>query len=148
MRKKNKIVISAFPATGKSYYCSNGDWSQYVSDGFCCDSDSSLFDKSDFPNNYMTHIKNRIDENYYRIFVSSHKEVREALIDNKIEFTLVYPSIDLKEEYIARYKDRGSSDSFIDLVSSNWDAWINECVNQKGCEHIVLKSGEYLSNVI
>ena len=32
--------------------------------------------------------------------VSSHKEVREALVENGIFFTLVYPEPSIKEEYI------------------------------------------------
>lgn len=144
--KIGQKVISAFPGTGKSYYVSMGEGSDYMPSGFASDSDSSKFDKSDFPRNYIEHIKDKINEGYARIFVSSHKDVREALIENGINYTLVYPSLDQKEDYIERYKQRGSSESFINLISDNWENWINECKNQKGCEHLELQKGEYLYN--
>jgi len=141
-------IISAFPATGKSHYC-NGD---YIPQDWCSDSDSSKFSwlrkgvrNHTFPSNYIEHIKDGMG-NYAVMFISSHKEVRDALVENEIDFTLVYPDRSLKSEYIERYKERGNDQSFIDLVESNWDKWIDELEAQEGCTKIVLGSGEYLSN--
>jgi hypothetical protein len=53
----------------------------------------------------------------------------------------------LKQEYIERYKQRGSSDSFINLISENWDNWITELENQKGCEHRQLESGQFMYSI-
>jgi len=142
------ILVSAFPGTGKSYYCSNGDWSQYVPEMWCTDSDSSKFEKSNFPENYICHIKEQINKGYARIMISSHKEVRDALVIHNLPFVLVYPSKELKNEYIERYKQRGSNELFIELISSNWDTWIDELKTQKGCYHIQLMSGQFISNVI
>ena len=146
--KENQLVISAFPATGKTYYCCNGDWSHYMPPNFATDSDSSNFDKSNFPSNYIEHIKHLIELGVHRIFVSSHKEVRDALVENGIDFVLVYPKSELKDEFIDRYKKRGSADEFINLVSKNWDLLMEQLKQQKGCKHIELDSGQYLSNVI
>ena len=60
------------------------------------DSDSSTFDKKNFPENYITHIKNKISI-VDIILVSSHKVVRDALVKNNINFTLVYPDRTLKK---------------------------------------------------
>ena len=141
------MLVAGFPGTGKSYYCHNGDWSHYMSSKFATDSDSSKFDKTNFPQNYINHIKEKISEGYARIFISSHKEVREALVKNGLEFTLVYPKKELKEEYLKRYKERGSTDSFINLISENWDLWLEELKNQQGCRHIELESGQFIANV-
>lgn len=137
-------VVSAFPGTGKSYY-TNGD---YVPDGFASDSDSSKFDKSNFPNNYMDHIEEKIMQGYARIFVSSHEPVRKALVEREIPFTLVYPARELKEEYLERYKERGSPEAFINLLDKNWDEWITQLQQQEGCTHIVLEAGQFISNVV
>jgi len=137
-------VISAFPGTGKSHFV-NYD-SSYMPQGFASDSDSSKFDKKDFPNNYIDHIKEKISEGYAFIFVSSHKDVRDALVKNNIDFTLVYPERNLKDEYIERYKKRGSSEQFIQLISDNWDNWLTELEQQDNCKHIQLESEKYLSN--
>lgn len=148
---KNKMVqymrtriISAFPGTGKTFYHLNHK-------DTTLDSDSSLFSwvyvngikqrNPEFPNNYINHIKENIGK-YDFIFVSTHKEVRDALIHNCIYFYLVYPSCDDKEIYLNRYKKRNSPQSFIDLVSNNWLNWlmdVQSCVF--GCRQIEMISG-------
>ena len=71
------------------------------------------------------------------IFVSSHKEVRDALFDNCIFFYLVYPDYSRKEEFIQRYKNRGNDDKFIKLVTEKWSEWFNEIKNlPDGCKYI------------
>lgn len=139
------MLLAGFPGTGKSYYTNTE--SGYMPQGFATDSDSSKFDKANFPNNYIEHIKQKISEGYARIFISSHKEVRDYLVENGIEFTLVYPKKELKEEYLERYEERGSPDGFIKLISDNWDLWLEELKNQKGCNHIELESGQFIANV-
>ena len=142
------VLVAGFPGTGKSYYVNYGKGNDYMPDKFATDSDSSKFDKANFPQNYIEHIKEKISEGYGRIFISSHKEVRDALVENGLEFTLVYPKKELKEEYLKRYKERGSPDGFINLISNNWDLWISELENQKGCNHIQLESCQFMYNVI
>jgi len=132
-------IISAFPGVGKTYY-----HNKYKDTTL--DSDSSLFSwvnvsgykvrNPDFPDNYIQHIKENIGK-YEFIFVSTHKEVRDALLENCLFFYLIYPDIDLKEKFLNKYKERGSSDSFIKLLSDNWENWIKElsfCTH--GCENI------------
>jgi len=144
LTKKKTRIISAFPGIGKSYY-------HKLFPETTLDSDSSLFSweegkqgikrNPDFPNNYVTHIKENIGK-YDFIFVSSHKEVREALLKNCLFFYLIYPSKDLKDVFIERYKDRGSSEDFISLVSKNYESWIKEltfceygCLREVVCKH-------------
>ena len=135
MNNKETMVIAAFPGTGRSY-CVKNEAEKF--DGVL-DSDSSNFSwkkdtngnntterNPDFPNNYIEHIKENIGK-VDVIFVSSHKEVREALEKENIKYTLVYPNVFQKEDYIKRYKNRGSSESFIRLLEANWEEWINEC---------------------
>ena len=124
-------IISAFPGTGKTYYhISNRENT--------LDSDSSNFswikdekgkntDKRnpEFPKNYMENIKSNIGK-YDFIFVSSHKEVRDALRENGIPYYLIYPPTEKKDQFMKRYVDRGSSKEFISLMDSNWEKWISE----------------------
>lgn len=140
------LIVSAFPGTGKSYYCNIQQ--EYVPEGFSCDSDSSKFDKSNFPENYIAHIKEQVVKGIGRIMVSSHKDVRDALIVNQLPFVLVYPDISLKHEYINRYIERGNTNSFIELLNANWEKWINECEGQPHCLRIKLNSGQFLGNVL
>ena len=137
---KNTKIISAFPGTGKTHLFNNTNL-------FVLDSDSSYFDKTNFPKNYIEHIKSYIGKVDY-ILVSSHEDVRDELIRNKIDFLLIYPDESLKNEYIERYKMRGSSDGFINLISANWDKWISDCSGQRRCLNIKLPSGKFISDVI
>ena len=135
-------VYSAFPGTGKTTYFNN----TYKN---VLDSDSSKFDKADFPSNYIEHIKRNLeDDTVEKIMVSSHKDVRDALVSDNIPFVLIYPEKDLKDEYLQRYKDRGNNDAFVDLLDKNWDNWMDEMDNQDASYRIRLKSGQYMSDVI
>lgn len=147
--KKAKI-ISGFPGVGKSTLLKS------TSEKVVLDSDSSNFSWANqlkgerdpnWPNNYIDHIKNETDKADV-ILVSSHDVVRNALVANGIDFALVYPSLEMKEEYIQRYKDRGSNEKFILLLEANYETWIKELMSQKGCNHVVLQPGQYLSDVV
>lgn len=135
-------VYSAFPGCGKTtYYQKSGK--------NVLDSDSCTFDKKNFPKNYLEHIKYNINNDTVDIIlVSSHKEVRDALTSNGINYVLVYPERELKNEYIQRYKQRGNKDLFIKLLEDNWDLWMDEMDDQKGCYKVKLKSGQYLTDII
>lgn len=145
-------IIAAFPGTGKTHYFHNHS--------NCLDSDSSDYswikDESgnntkernpDFPSNYIQHIKDNIGNVEY-IFVSSHDVVRNALVEAGIYFYFVYPNIDLREEYLERFRLRNSPEGFINLLNLNWDNWIVACDAQRKCRHIELESGQFISDVI
>ena len=138
------IIISAFPGVGKSYLFDN----KPTTIGEILDSDSSTFDKKDFPNNYLDHIESNIGK-VDIILVSSHEDVRNGLIERNIPFELVYPHPDLYSQYMTRYKERGSSESFISLLSSMWDTWIMQL---DSCQILgrkyMLGLGSYLSDIL
>lgn len=138
MSEIKTMVIAAFPGCGKSYTVAN----EAEKFNGVLDSDSSQFswkkDKEgnnteernpDFPKNYIQHIKDNIGK-VEVIFVSSHKEVREALEAEGIEYFLVYPNVFQKKDYIERYKKRGNSAKFINLLSANWETWIEDCEDE------------------
>jgi len=141
-------IISAFPGTGKSTYAKNNPSTSL-------DLDSSSFSwlepgvrNPEFPNNYIAAIKENIGK-YEFIFVSSHKDVRNALRDNCLFFYLVYPnnwSYEVRQAYMQRYRDRGNDDNFIALIEKNWHPWLSECENFKiGCRNFCLY-GDFLAD--
>jgi len=113
-------IIAAFPGTGKTtFYNANKE--------ITLDSDSSRFSwwinsenqkkrNPYFPHNYIKHIVENIGK-YEYILISSHKEVREALLNNCLYFYLIFPNIFRKEEFIQRFKERGNDETFIKLIS-------------------------------
>lgn len=136
------IIVSGFPGVGKSHAFKNSNFK-------CFDSDSSTFSRDRFPENYISHIKSCLcipDLDF--IFVSTHLEIRKALHIAEIPFYLVYPQISLIDEYLKRYKDRGSSQAFIELLNAYWNDWIRSCSEDKTPCKIRLGSGEYLQDVI
>ena len=134
------LLCSCFPAVGKSHLYAYSELK-------ILDSDSSKFDKTFSPQNYIQHIKANLGK-VDILLISSHDIIRDALIKEGLEFTLVYPNIDLKHEYIERCKQRGSNETFIKLISDNWDEWITQLQNQEACKKIELSAGQYLSDVI
>lgn len=140
-------IISGFPGVGKSVLTQG-------SKHLTLDSDSSQFSwieegvrHPDFPNNYMAHIKENIGKADY-ILVSSHDNVRQALKKHDIFYTVVYPHIDLKDEYLERYRHRGNDEKFVEFIGYNWRTFIKEIENDPYPRHLRLPSGKYLSDVI
>ena len=139
-------IISAFPGTGKTYL-------HNLSILSILDSDSSKFSwiaegvrNPNFPNEYIRYIRSRSDVEM--ILVSTHKEVREALAKENIHYGLVFPERNLKDEYLNRFMQRGDSEKFIELINHNWDSWITDLEEQKGCLQIRLRQGEYLTDLL
>ena len=162
-----QYVISAFPGCGKSSIFDNaGDFDlvpiPFNSDvmelskikckegkTLVFDSDSSNFDKSGFPGNYISYIKSLLEmfDNVV-IFVSSHVSVREALGESDIDYVLVYPETYLKQQYLERYTKRGSPEGFIKLLDEKWLEWLDSCDNDKyAVSHYKLSNGQYLSDL-
>lgn len=166
----NTRIYSVFPACGKTYlYEHQEDYDLKI-----LDSDSSYFawvwecPKDDergmdspnarktnqrnpsFPQNYVDHIKCKIESGKYDcIFVSSHASVREALDREGIDFTIVYPMYSCMAEWVGRCfirDQRGESGCGPEAMYNNWDQWIGECF-ETGIDHkeIVLGPTEYLS---
>lgn len=139
-------IISGFPAVGKTHFFENSKI------GSVSDSDSSSFSwvekgvrNPNWPQNYMDHIQ-ALDDEFDLIMVSSHGEVRDALVERKLNFYLVYPERTLKEEYLKRCRERGSPDAFLEMLDREWDTFLSDLQNQEDCIHVVLGKDEYLAD--
>ena len=137
-----KKVYCGFPGVGKSTVF--GDRDAYSVN--ILDSDSSTFDKTKFPGNYIQHIKEQIGQGNV-ILCSSHDVVRNALLENGIPFHLVFPAQECKMEYLQRYKDRGSPAAFIDMMYDKWDQFVAGCLSQVGCTQTILQPGQFMCDV-
>lgn len=144
------LVISAFPGGGKSWVAQNpGDLIVADSDssGFSWASQAKKIRHPEWPNNYVRHILKQQAVSDI-VFVSTHKEVRDAMVAADIPFILVYPDLSMKQEYIQRYIDRGNAPAFVALLEQNYETWIAELEAQEGCTHVVLKPGQYLADIL
>lgn len=146
-------IISAFPCCGKSYA-----FNHYQSHYYMLDSDSSEFswikDKDgnntkernpEFPNNYIRHIQDNLGK-VDIIFVSSHKQVREALDDASIRYCTVYPKRTMLNEWVGRMYRRGDSVEFIQFIIDNWNEFMYELWHEdnNGFGTHYLGNNEYL----
>jgi hypothetical protein len=153
----NTEILSVFPACGKTWMCEN----QEELDLKVLDSDSSQFSwmdvngvkerNPDFPSNYIKHLKENIGK-YDYIFVSTHASVRAALDKEGIEFTIVYPHLSCKAEWVGRCfirEKNGESGCSAEVMYNNWEQWISECA-ETGYDHdaIVVHAGRHLSEYI
>ncbi len=156
-------IISAFPGTGKSHYTKT-----HGSRGGVWDSDSSKFSwltdengqkvtdekgdairHPDWPNNYIDHIRAGMSAAAI-IFVSSHAEVRDALKQAGLPFTLVYPRRDLREEYLERYSQRGSPPGFVSLIGGKWNEFLAQLEDEQGpnIKHVKLETGQFIEHIL
>lgn len=100
----------------------------------------------DFPNNYIKKI-NELTGMGFNVLISSHKEVREALQAQGIKYTIILPSLDMKDEMISRYLSRGNQESFVNLLKTNYEKFVGDLSIDTN-EKIILKSGQYLSDLV
>lgn len=136
-------IISGFPGIGKTRYAQ-------CHPGIVRDLDSKQHRWSrGFPESYIAQIlAHAAITKDGEILVSTHEEVLDALTANGLEFTLVFPALTLKEEYLERYRQRGDAPQLLDALSKNWSRYIYQCQSRTDCRKIVLNSKQVLSDVV
>lgn len=134
------MVILGFTGVGKSRFVANNN--------MVSDVDSSNFTlHKDFPENYITFLEDNLEKKT-ATFMSTHKEVRDALHEKNIPYVLIYPSLDQKDDYLERYRLRGCEMRYISKVEANFEKWIKELMADKRGHHIQLAKGQTLSDVV
>ena len=137
-------IISGFPGVGKSHLGKISDNEVKV-----LDLESSDFKGENRWEGYKKEIENQIGK-VDVLFVSSHTETRKILSELGLNFYLVYPDRSLKDEYLRRYTERGSSEEFIDMMDKNFDLFIDSIENEEvRCAKIKLTGeNEYLDSFL
>ena len=137
-------IISGFPGVGKSHLGKRSDNEIVV-----LDLESSDFKGENKWEDYKNEIKNQVGK-VDVLFVSSHKETRKILSELGLNFYLVYPDRNLKDEYLRRYTERGSTEEFIDMMDKNFDLFIDSIENEEvRCAKIKLTGeNEYLDSFL
>ena len=138
---KDTVIISGFPGVGKSFLGKNND--DFI------DLDSSRYAGEDRWQRYKERIEDALGI-YKYIFVSSHQETRDILNELGLKYYVVYPDKNLKEEYLKRYKERGSKEDFIDLIDNNFESFIDSIENNSpnGVKVKLTKYSDFLKTVI
>ncbi|OAA40684.1 hypothetical protein NOR_05772 [Metarhizium rileyi] len=143
---ETSIVISGFPAVGKTWLASHGPQDYTV-----VDLDTANWPLEtrgdDFFDKYVEMVRELAQKSRHIILVSSHQETRTALAKASVPYSLVYPSAHLKDEYVRRVENRGSGE-LASRINDNWTVIIDSVQDQKDCEHFVLTEGQYLGGII
>ena len=82
-----------------------------------------------------------------QIVIPTIRKIMEFLTADYIPYTVVYPERERKEEYEGRYRNRGDSESFLDVFIGRWDDMLDG-LEQYGKKQIALQEGQYLSDVV
>lgn len=99
-----------------------------------------------FPDNYVDRLCELIDNDSARYYLTScHQEVRTALKNRGIDYIIVLPTIEQKNEYLKRWLRRGSPMEFIQLMNDRWEEMIQSC-EEDDAPKIYLSSGEFVSD--
>lgn len=136
-------IIAVFSNCGKTHYVLNN-----YSSVSCVDHD--FYDwmyRGNLGDDWLKHYINRMGQLRHCFDYTFINVLPEILNILPFESLIVYPNRDLKDEWVARATNRGGSPKFPLLLNNKWDEWITACENYKGENHIVLQSGEYLSDV-
>jgi len=137
---KNTILCAAFCGTGKSYLCKQRGFNAIEVEYW-------KYKEQGLQKEYIEDIKKHFGIVDY-IFISTEPEGLKLLHNEGFNTLLVYPENELRNEYLDRYIERDSPHDFIGAFMKFWNIWIDELKKQKHCKHIVLKSGEYLQDVL
>lgn len=131
------ILCAAFPGTGKTFICNNSklkaievEFWQYESQKQFIQDVKSQLGKVDI------------------IFLSTEFEGLQLLHNEGLEFCLVYPQKNLRNEYLDRYIERDNPYDFIGTMMKYWDTTIEKLKEQKYCKHIILEKNQYLNDVL
>jgi hypothetical protein len=135
-------IINGFPGVGKSYLTDK------LKD-LASDSDSSKWNKlGNWPYNYLDELVKQ-QQAWKIVFASTHKELLQEQMYRESDFVVVYPDRSLKNQYMDRYIERGSSALLIAILYKNWDTFIGDIENNIPASNLIkLQRNENLSDVI
>jgi hypothetical protein len=166
----NTMIISAFPATGKTYLYRNQDSLTFNYLGqdkrfSFKDSDSSHYTKTqDWQKQYVDDIKNLCGTVDF-IFISNHEEVLKELESQHIPFVMVAPDNSewisekerrlIKQQYFGRFVLRDNShikdfNKWFNMMKEKYDDWtsVKHLTKYNPASFLLLKQDQYMSDII
>ena len=98
-----------------------------------------------WPLNYVEDIIRKSYE-YDIVLISQDLDMRNALKETSSKYYVCFPKKECKSDFIKRYKDRGNNERFINLVSENFENWIDALMSEDN--KIIMDKGEYLEDTL
>ena len=167
---KRTMILSAFPACGKTYLYKNQKNLMFNSKGgkiyySFLDSDSSKFEKyKGWEKEYVDNIEKNIGTVDF-IFVSQYEEILRELKDRQLPFVTVAPDNTswandrekklIKQQWFGRFVLRDNShihdfNAWLSDLSEHYDKWTSEehLTKYDPVSFFVLNENQYLSDII
>jgi hypothetical protein len=153
------MIIAAYAGTGKTTFAELYPKTvidfvsmpyKYVLDddmSEACKANPDNIMRDDWPFNYVSAIKQALDSDKI-LLIPTDLLVLKILQSEKIPYVLCYPQKDAREIYRKRFLDRGNTVEFIKVFIDRWDEFFEGFERDSYGQHIVLKPGQYLSDVI
>ena len=82
------------------------------------------------------------------MLIPSDRFVLTILRIKNIPYILCFPERSAKYEYLRRYLQRGNTKDFTDVFIGRWDKFIDGLEKDEYGHRVVLKAGEFLSDVL
>lgn len=101
----------------------------------------------EWPQNYFKAIQ-EARKHYDIVLTSMHWDLLNFFEENNISYYLVFPEQGLEEEYAKRCYSRGNNKKFTEHMIANIKIWNKKLKEFKPKELILLKSGQYLEDVL
>lgn len=148
----NKYIVAGFPGTGKSFggkYFPHEFIDMESSDYHWIYEDGVKKCHPDWPNNYLDAVEHAYNETIFSgtifcVCTSTHAEVLKGLHERGLKFIAICPKN--KEETIRRYKERGSSEAFIENLTKNFESFRNDVLNSPA--EMVICTDQYVIDVM
>ena len=102
---KKGQIICGFPAIGKSTLAKHKNYIDLDSSLFTIQSNNGAEKNSNWVITYIN-VAKMLANKGFTVFISTHSEVRNYLKEKEIEFTVIYPKLELEEAWIERLRQR------------------------------------------
>lgn len=151
------MIYSAFPGTGKTFASSkntsiidaessNFQWLDAAGDTNETTKGALKIKNPAWPQNYIEYIIEKSKNN--TVLIASQPAVLNALDEANVTYTTVAPLASDKQIYLQRYKKRGNNESFINMMSKNFNNFIEDLHSHTKAHHVTLKTTEYLIDIL
>jgi hypothetical protein len=112
-----------------------------------CKANPDYVMRREWPFNYISAIKSAFDDSKV-LLIPSDIFVLNLLSCEEIPYFLCYPERSAKEVYRKRFLERGNKKEFIDIFIGRWNEFITSFEEDEFGSRIVLRSDQYLDDVI
>jgi hypothetical protein len=141
-------IFATFPGTGKKFFIENNK-DKSILNLSTTDFTHIIDGIKDprYPKNYVDQIMENLGK-YKVIFISTDETVLNYLNKKGVDFIIVYPSVYLKNEYLARFIESGKDQQYISHMEENWNSIIESFEDFDMVDQIKLHTNEFISDLI